>query len=400
MNTSKIKDWFSSQIPQSRRKDFDMEIRRINLDRAKATTAFFLMAHLILLPCFFIIKQSTRFDFPNVLYLDLYLVIIGMMILYLIIFYKFKTILENKRNHMICMISFTAFLQLWCAAYSLVDQYVSGEVIVYIISTLCIAIFPLFRTRVLIGIFLIVHIVFLCLLQEVQISPEKLYDNARNSTIVIIVALVISHSLWKNKVEDYMKELMIEEKNKDLNDLNQRLRKANKQLEKLSGTDSLTGLYNRRKFDETMTEAWEYSRQNQLPISIIMLDIDSFKQVNDSYGHLAGDHCIVAIAESISDVLRDTHDFAARLGGDEFILVLTQTDAHQAYQTGEKLRTRIETLRILITEAELEYITVSLGICCTIPGNDSSLAELITTADHALYQAKSKRKNTTVAYQL
>lgn len=182
--------------------------------------------------------------------------------------------------------------------------------------------------------------------------------------------------------------------------MNIKLTQANERLEQLSITDSLTGLLNRRKFDEIITMKWEYCKRYEIPLSVIMMDIDLFKQYNDYFGHQLGDDCLINIAEQISKLLRNETDYAARYGGDEFIMILTHTRPEEAYQISEMLRKKIGELHIPLYEKGEEYVTISSGVCSTIPNKENTIAQLIFMADRALYQAKSQSRNNSVAYEL
>lgn len=399
MNLHKIKEWLFFQIPFDNRLDFEIEIRCNNIVRSKVTSIFFITMELILIPLFVVSKKSALFIYPNYIYLMMYFIMIAAMCFYLFAFSKIKNTVEDKGKYHLCVTSFSVFLLAWCASVTLLDQLSSGQITIYGIATICLAIFPLFHTRILLPIYLSVHIPFLILLPIFQKSSDILFDNSFNSTVCIIISLIISRYLFKTKMDDFMNKAIIEDKNRVLIQLNEKLSKANEQLEQLSITDSLTGLLNRRKFDEISSLQWDISQQHAIPVSIIMLDIDLFKQYNDHFGHQVGDECLLQITKAISKSLRSSTDYAARYGGDEFIIILSHTGLEQAYHIAERLRKSIEELRIPMGN-ENEYVTVSIGICGTIPVADHNVLELISAADRALYQAKSQNRNNSVVCKL
>lgn len=400
MNIDKIKDLMALYIPSERKKNFEMDIRNENLGRIKVTATFFLVAEVIIFCIYIFAKKTELTEFPRYIYIGMYLLMIFGMSIYLILFPKIKNDIANTYKYYLYALTFTAFLQAWCAMISLLDQLHTGQIIVYMVATLCIAIFPLFQTRMLLPIYVSVHIVFLVLLPFFQASQGKIFANSINSTTDIIVALIISRYLFKSKYEDYINKVTIEENNKVLYDLNQKLIEANEQLEYLSTTDSLTGLLNRRKFDDIIHSKWEESKKNGLPISLIMMDVDSFKQYNDYFGHQLGDDCIISISRSIKALLRINLDYAARYGGDEFIIILTDKRMDQAYLFAENLRKYIEELHIPLNDEGKDFVTISLGVSSTIPKIESSIQKLILDADQALYQAKSQSRNTVVVSSL
>src|SRR5690606_32519487 len=154
--------------------------------------------------------------------------------------------------------------------------------------------------------------------------------------------------------------------------------------------DSLTGLANRRYLDEILDSAWKQCAQQHAPISMIMLDIDYFKQFNDSVGHLAGDECLRRVADALqSGVLRD-EDVIARYGGEEFLALLPGADARAVASVAERIQNLLRNLAISHPDSPVSaFITASLG-CATIwPAERGTPDELIQSADRALYQAKS-----------
>ncbi|WP_404376091.1 diguanylate cyclase [Vreelandella aquamarina] len=179
----------------------------------------------------------------------------------------------------------------------------------------------------------------------------------------------------------------------------QELEEANQQLEKLSRIDGLTGVINRRYFEEVLAREWSTALRNGLSMTVIMLDIDYFKAFNDYYGHQAGDHCLQSVARSLQQRLRRGNDLVARYGGEEFIITLQDTNREQAMAMGESLRRGIADLDIPHEDSPLHVVTVSIGVAVREPDSDiKSTFELIKKADDALYQAKLTGKNRVVGF--
>lgn len=161
------------------------------------------------------------------------------------------------------------------------------------------------------------------------------------------------------------------------------------QLRQMATTDALTGLVNRRGFDEHLEDEVARASRNRLPLSLVMIDIDRFKAYNDRYGHQAGDECLKLVAATVRAVVRRPADIAARYGGEEMALILPETDQQGAYELAEKLRLAVHDLEIAHTGSERSHVTVSLGVATLGPGTPAgSAAELIRRADAALYIAK------------
>jgi diguanylate cyclase (GGDEF)-like protein len=180
---------------------------------------------------------------------------------------------------------------------------------------------------------------------------------------------------------------------KRVRDLNQKLGAANERLAALASTDGLTGIPNRRAFDERLQMEWKRRSRPRRALAMIILDIDYFKQYNDHYGHLMGDDCLKEIARTLSEGRRAA-DLVARIGGEEFSLVMPETDAAGAMIVAEAVRARIEGLQLEHVKSPLGVVTASLGVA--VAAGDSRkgpVEDLMLRADKALYEAKRSGRN-------
>jgi diguanylate cyclase (GGDEF)-like protein len=169
-------------------------------------------------------------------------------------------------------------------------------------------------------------------------------------------------------------------------------------LKELSVTDSLTGLFNRRYFEERFFEELNRSDRHNLSFSLAMIDIDDFKLFNDSEGHLAGDEILKSIANISKDCLRIS-DVIARFGGEEFAVIMPQTEKEEAILVSERIRKSIkEQIPSTWSVFPKKAITVSIGVA-TFPYDGKERKELIRNADKALYMAKMEGKDRTVIWQ-
>ena len=169
---------------------------------------------------------------------------------------------------------------------------------------------------------------------------------------------------------------------------------ANQKLQQLATTDGLTGIANRRQFDRVLMLEWRRLGREELPLSLLLFDIDFFKPYNDFYGHLAGDECLYQVAKAIASAVKRAGDLSARYGGEEFAVLLPNTGGEGANVVARKICDRLESLKLPHARSQIEpYVTLSCGIATTIPSPQQSPDSLIRSADSALYQAKAEGKN-------
>jgi len=174
----------------------------------------------------------------------------------------------------------------------------------------------------------------------------------------------------------------------------QKLIVLQKELEELSFKDALTGVYNRRMFDSVMEVEWANAKRNHQPLSLLMLDIDYFKQYNDFYGHIHGDECLKRVAKELCKVATRSRDFFARFGGEEFIIVLPETDDKAARMIAERCRSLIFKAQIPHEKSLVsQMLTVSIGVSTIIPIHSDEAINFIAAVDRQLYQAKEKGRN-------
>lgn len=161
----------------------------------------------------------------------------------------------------------------------------------------------------------------------------------------------------------------------------------------LALTDSLTGIANRRSFDERLQVEWQRAKREGAPVSILMMDLDYFKNFNDTYGHQAGDACLRDIAIALQKPVGRSSDLLARYGGEEFVALLPATDRDGAIALAETLRTAIQEAQIAHGGSSLGRVSVSIGVATRVPAGESSPQDLLQAADEALYRAKLGGRN-------
>jgi diguanylate cyclase (GGDEF)-like protein len=173
-----------------------------------------------------------------------------------------------------------------------------------------------------------------------------------------------------------------------------KLQAANQQLLRLSVVDAVTGIANRRSFDQTLDRIWRSASRHEWEVALVMVDIDFFKGYNDSLGHPAGDACLRRVAGGLTGALKRPDDFLGRYGGEEFAVILPQTDLAGAAVVAERLRGSIETLAIGHPASPLaNHVTISQGVASILPTREAARFTLISMADEALYGAKRSGRN-------
>lgn len=177
----------------------------------------------------------------------------------------------------------------------------------------------------------------------------------------------------------------------------QQLVQLQQQLEELSYVDGLTSVANRRMFDNRLQVEWDNAQRTAQPLSLILLDIDFFKEYNDHYGHIRGDDCLKSVAQALSGAALRPRDLMARYGGEEFVLLLPETDAKAAAQVAERCRQLINEQNIEHAHSQVSpLLTLSLGVGTLIPGPLDQPQAFLETVDRLLYQAKRQGRNRAV----
>ncbi len=222
----------------------------------------------------------------------------------------------------------------------------------------------------------------------VQSKEKKAYGSNDLDTMRIFASYIAIAINNAQKSERLAEEIKIKEKAQ--NDLE----KLNKKLLSLSNLDGLTNIPNRRYFNETFKNEWDEAIKNKTPISILLIDIDKFKEYNDNYGHLEGDIVLQKIAKRIENITKKYSGIAARYGGDEFVSLLTNKDAQQTLEISKRINEGIRELAIAHEYSSIrDIITLSIGCSTVIPKKVIEKANLLNKADEALYLSKERGRD-------
>lgn len=235
-------------------------------------------------------------------------------------------------------------------------------------------------------------------------EDEHIFRGYETGAVDYLFKPIDSHIL-RSKVEIFLeldrqrrllssKSAELDRKVQELLAVKAQLEKANKQLNGLSLTDALTGLANRRCFQEVLQTEWRRAMRNKRPLTLILADIDAFKPFNDTYGHVAGDQCLVEIAAVIKSPLMRPSDLAARYGGEEFAILLPDTALKGGVYLAEEIRREVEKLKITHAGSETDgHVTMSFGVASVVPNQDLVELDLVCAADKAMYSAKEEGRN-------
>ncbi len=215
--------------------------------------------------------------------------------------------------------------------------------------------------------------------------------------LAALAAVALENKQLLDEQEDLKRQLEreVDERTEELKGALEKLSEAHIILKELNTIDAVTGIRNRQYFDEVFDQEWRRAVRQQYPMTVMLLDIDHFKKVNDTYGHLAGDECLAAVAREIDSNFNRPSDVVARYGGEEFVVILPYVDYENAMRVADQLRVRLADREIRADGHQLG-ITVSIGLATRIPNDNEASRELLAEADEALYAAKFRGRNLVV----
>lgn len=413
----KIKELFSTEISENYKNDFKNEMILINIKRGILFSSIIIVFELIFLfigiisnywP--YLCQWAIEVDFSFGIYYKMYLLMLVVAALYWLLFHYLKDNFGQGhidiRKVEIFMIIVITFLMVWGAVISLYDQRLYGNIIVYVVNVMLGSMIFYLEQKHLIIPYLLSLAVLAIGLPYFQESRDILFGHYVNISIFLVLIWVMTRTRYSNFVKNYINRRLIEEKNTELEkeiarreEVQKQLEKVNEKLLDLSFEDKLTGIPNRRKLDDILDYEWKRSVRDQTAISLIMIDIDFFKEFNDHYGHLSGDNCLISVARAMYSCRRRSTDFVARFGGEEFIFLALSLNEEGTAILAEKLRQSVEALRIPHEYSPVaQYLTISLGTTTIIPTENDSLFQSIANADRALYQAKLDGRNLVRSY--
>jgi two-component system chemotaxis family response regulator WspR len=245
-----------------------------------------------------------------------------------------------------------------------------------------------------------VPVIVLSSKDDPNIKSEAFYQGANDYLVklpeqVELLARIRAHAksylAQKERDEAYK---TLQRMQDQLEQMNLELARSNRELQRLSSLDGLTGVANRRQFDETLSHEWQRAARTRAPLSLIFADIDFFKLYNDQYGHQAGDDCLKRVADVLQKTVHRPADLVSRYGGEEFVMILPDTEAEGAAAVAKKMLDQVSKLEIPhATSSVSDHVTLSIGVSTLCPGDGENADAIVSSADQALYEAKEAGRN-------
>ncbi len=302
--------------------------------------------------------------------------------------------MSQLRNLEIGLLVYITLIMSWGSIVSLMDQKLYGQLMVFMINMIiCSVIYYLDNKKIMIpyGCSVLVLLIGLPFFQN---SRDILIGHYVNLSVFIIISWLASRIIFLSYYRDYESNIMLQKTNLNLERkilensvINSKLAALNLQLNELALIDELTGIPNRRSFRNHIDIAFERYVNDHSTLSIIMLDIDYFKQFNDINGHIAGDRVLRAVANQVNSVVRHDMDFVARWGGEEFIYGAFNSSAEEIEGIAEAIRSKVYDLKVP------HQFSKKWAICTLKVNGIVDVSKCIEGADKALYLAKSKGRN-------
>lgn len=348
------------------------------------------------------VHQSFQFN----AYLAMYLLMLTVCTVYVIAIKRFgdaqtQPIHHVRRFHNV-MVAYITFIMVWGSVVTLMDQALYGQLIVFIINMLTCSVIYAMSAHSLLIPYTLSSAVLLIGLPFVQHSFNVLFGHYVNLILFIAISWIASRMLYRYYCSDFSHTIMLEKANRDLektvinhDELNQRLTQANIQLKEASLLDDLTGIPNRRSFRVFIDRMLAKAAEEELCFSVLMIDIDFFKQYNDAYGHAQGDEVLKAVAAAIEQSVLCDIRHVVRWGGEEFLCALFHKPGEEDISLlAQNTHNAVQALNIAVSNGEQPgKISISIGGATLRLKQRSDISLCIERADMAMYRAKAAGRN-------
>ncbi len=385
----RFRDLFFKDIDSGSKTKFQIHLLKDNIRRIRIFSYVVIIFESILAVSDLItlaLRVDKRFEFNN--YLIAYLVMIIVMILFLFYVNRIGDItrkpakalnrIENK------MMAYITFFLCWGSLISLMDQKLYGQLIVFMINMIVCSTLFYIECKKLLFPYILSSLILFIGLPFFQHSTDVLVGHYVNLVVFILISFICSRIIFYNYCHDFNNKILLD--------------KMHLNLRQLSYLDELTNIPNRRSLNYYIESKYLNKSKSGAYISVIMIDIDFFKQFNDRYGHVEGDKVLVEVAEQISLSAADTDNFAARIGGEEFIYIVDNLSLEETMEIAEELRKSVMDLEIPHESSMNGFLTISLGISSVELVSENDVFKCIEDADKALYKAKESGRNCIRSY--
>lgn len=386
---NRFANWFPA-VPEADKNILENILIYSNIQRLRIISWLLIFINLTLISIQ--LAYIDKIDQPHILEIAPYIMTLRMVLLVSSVAFLIVTRLPFpnavKRSHLFYETGYIILnLISYAILYSLIHSVGPGIASSYLMAVLVSATFLYLKWSKSIAIYGFSWIVFSVMVWRFQPDWILAFSAIINGSVVTIFALVMSQIIYVNRVKEFLNLQTIQLQKEEL-------ATSNNLLENLSYLDALTNIPNRRFLDEFLHREWSLAvREHGLQLSLIMVDIDQFKQLNDTFGHQNGDDILVKIATTLSRTVKRPGDLFARYGGEEFAAILPKTDLIGARKIAEQMLQAVERLDINHPFSANGRLTISIGLACIQP-DDKELPEiLIEAADKALYQAKKAGGN-------
>jgi len=409
----KARDLLQVDIEECEKEQFRRSVLAENFHRGRILAIAMIVFELILAGMDIsaaIFKVDSRFHFSS--YLIMYLLMILINSLYLLYISKSKDLkgksigqLRKLENGLVVYIT---VIMTWGSIVSLMDQKLYGQLMVFMVNMISCSVLYFLDNKKIIISYACSVVIILMGLPFFQSSSDVLIGHYVNLGVFIFISWLASRIIFLSYYSDFKSKRMLQKTNillerqiEQNSVINLELAAANFQLNELALLDELTGIPNRRSFRNHIDIAFERYVNETSILSIIMVDVDYFKQFNDTYGHNEGDRVLIAVANQINSVVRHNMDFVARWGGEEFVYAAFNTNAVEIEKIAETIRRKVLNLKIPHGFSKnWGYISVSIGTCTIDVRGKLDVGKGIERADKALYLAKTSGRNCVKVYSL
>jgi diguanylate cyclase (GGDEF)-like protein len=404
-----ILNYLKCYVEELEKENFRANLLCDNLRRSRILAVVMIIFECILIVVDIIssiLVADDRFHFNA--YLAMYLLMAGINGIYLLIIKNASTGQnvssdQLKKYEIILTIYITAIMS-WSSIVSLMDQKLYGQVTVFMIIMTTSSVLYYMESKIIWIPYLSSILILVIGLPFFQPSSDILIGHYVNLSIFIATTYLASRIIFSNYVNDFNHKVLLSKTNNLLEqeieenkDINNKLELANLQLKRVALIDELTGIPNRRGFRNYIDSFFKRQAECDTVISILMIDIDFFKQYNDKYGHDAGDDVLIKVANEISFIVKNVGGYFCRWGGEEFVYIQFNETMDMIQNTAQLIRQSVFEKKILHEYSNVsEYISISIGSSTVKITGKEDVGRVINLADQALYQAKDNGRNCVV----